>query len=153
MESDPELDAIRARLRQEMAQAAAASASESQPPAQEALDHPVDVDDATLPAFVREHDFVVVDVWAPWCGPCRIVGPIVDQLAREMRGQVAVAKVNADDSPGVMQAFGIQGIPTLLLFQDGRLVDRVTGALPKPQLAQWLDRHHARLAGAPGPRR
>lgn len=145
MESDPELEAIRARIRGELM-----APRPAPPPAPQG---PVDVTDAELAAFVGAHRLVLVDVWAPWCGPCRIVGPVIDQLSREMAGRVAFAKVNADENPGVMDAFGIQGIPTLLLFADGRLVDRVTGALPKPQLAQWLERHHARLQGAVGPRR
>ncbi|HWH09032.1 MAG TPA: thioredoxin, partial [Candidatus Thermoplasmatota archaeon] len=104
-------------------------------------------------AFVTQGGLVLVDVWAPWCGPCRFLGPIVEQVAQEMAGRVKVGKVNADESPAVMDAFGIQGIPTLLLFSNGRLVDRVTGALPKPQLSAWLERHAARASGAAGPRR
>lgn len=149
MSDDPELDAIRARLRQELAGQAAA------PPAA-ALDHPVDVEDATLAAFVRAHEVVVVDCWAPWCGPCRIVGPIVDQLAQELAGRVAFGKLNVDMNPQASQAFGIQSIPTLLVFQEGRLVDRIVGAMPKPQLAARIERARgARRSGGatPGPRR
>lgn len=149
-DDDAELAAIRARLRQEMSQAAAAPAVAEAP----ALDHPVDVTDATLPGFVRDHPFVVVDCWATWCAPCRIVGPIVDQLAREMKGRVVFAKLDVDQNPRSAQTFGIQGLPTLLVFRDGRPVDRIVGALPKPQLAGLLERHLGRRAGGtPGPRR
>lgn len=152
MDEDAELAAIRARLRQEiMANAAAA------PPDAEAVEapaRPVDVDDAGFEAFVRAHENVVVDCWAPWCGPCRVVGPIVDELAHEMVGRVAFAKLNVDVSPGVARAFAIQSIPTLLVFRQARLVDRIVGALPKPQLAMRIERLIGRRAsGSPAPRR
>lgn len=132
MNEDQELQAIRDRLRAEMATARPA-----------ALDHPVEVTDAGFADFVRAHDLVVVDVWAEWCGPCRMIGPIVDQLAKEMAGQVTFGKLDADANPAVMQAFGIQGIPTLLVFRQGRLVDRLVGAMPKASLAAAIRRHQA----------
>lgn len=134
MESDPELDAIRAKLRAELVGAAHKQASV-------VLTAPVDISEAELEAFTRAHDLVVVDLWAPWCGPCRIVGPIIEQLAREMSGRVAFAKINVDENPGVSRAFRVQGIPTMLLFRKGRLVDRIVGAAPKPQLAAAISRH------------
>lgn len=151
MSDDPELEAIRARLRQQMmAEAAAPAEEEAAPP----LDRPVEVDDAGFDALVREHDLLVVDCWAPWCGPCRIVGPVVDELAREMAGRVAFAKLNVDHNPRVSNAFAIQSIPTLLVFKRGRLVDRIVGALPKARLQAAIERHASpRRAGTPGPRR
>ena len=121
-DEDPELAAIRARMRQEMMTRPSDAA-------------PVDVTDETLQEFVRSHDVAVVDVWAEWCGPCRVVGPIVDQLAREWAGKVAFAKIDADVNPRVMDAYGIQGIPTLLVFRNGKHVDSIVGAMPKPHLA------------------
>jgi thioredoxin 1 len=151
-EDDAELSAIRARLRQEiMANVAAPGPAQQE---QGAPERPIDVDDAGFESFVRQHQNVVVDCWAPWCGPCRIVGPIVDALAREMSGRVVFGKLNVDLSPGVAQAFGVQSIPTLLVFREARLVDRIVGALPKPQLAMALERHFGRRAsGSPAPRR
>lgn len=149
MDDDPELEAIRAKLRREMLQEAAAPAAAGSA----LLDHPVDVDEGSFEAFVRSHESVVVDCWAPWCGPCRIVGPIVDDLAREMSGRVAFAKLNVDNAPGLSQAFGIQSIPTILIFQQARLVDRLVGALPKAQLAMRIERAFGARRGAPGPRR
>ena len=150
MDEDAELAAIRARLRQEMTQGAAGTAPGAEAPA-----HPVDVDDAGFEAFVQAHPFVVVDCWAPWCGPCRIVGPIVDQLAREMAGRVVFGKLDVDQNPRTSAAFGVQSIPTLLVFSGGRLVDRLVGAMPKPMLAARLERHLGgrRAGGTPGPRR
>ncbi len=132
MNEDLELQAIRDRLRAEMT---------APRPAAPPLDHPVEVTDEGFADLVRAHDLVVVDVWAEWCGPCRMVGPIVDQLAKEMAGQVVFGKLDADTNPAVMQAFGIQGIPTLLVFRHGRLVDRLVGAMPKANLAAAIRRH------------
>jgi thioredoxin 2 len=81
---------------------------------------------------------VLVDFWAPWCGPCRIVSPIVERMAEELAGRVKVVKVNSDTAPGLSSRFGIRGIPTLILFDHGKLVDRVTGALPAEALRKWL---------------
>ncbi len=91
-----------------------------------------------LDAFVQANDKVVVDVWAPWCGPCRYLSPIVSELAAEMVGTVAFAKVNSDEEPAVPMKYGIQGIPTLLLFRGGKLVGRLVGAMPKEALRARL---------------
>ena len=71
---------------------------------------------------------VVVDLWAPWCGPCRMISPTLEDVATRLRGQLKLVKVNVDDNPGVSARFGVQGIPTLLLFHDGALIDRAVGA-------------------------
>jgi len=83
---------------------------------------------------------VLVDCWAPWCGPCRMVGPIMDQLAAESRGRYRIAKLNVDDNPRIAAQFQIQSIPTMLIFKDGKLVDRLVGAQPKPAIAAKLAR-------------
>ena len=84
---------------------------------------------------------VLVDLWAPWCGPCRTVAPILEQLARERAGRLKVVKVNVDESPRVSARYRVQGIPTLLLFRRGELAGRQVGALPAAALSQWLDAH------------
>ncbi|HEX3253122.1 MAG TPA: thioredoxin [Pyrinomonadaceae bacterium] len=81
---------------------------------------------------------VLVDCWAPWCGPCRIIGPVMDQLAAESQGQYRIAKLNVDDNPQVAARFQIASIPTMLIFKDGKLVDRLVGVQPKPAIAERL---------------
>jgi thioredoxin 1 len=84
---------------------------------------------------------VLVDFWASWCGPCRIVGPLVESLAREYEGRAVVAKVNVDEEPGLAARYQIMGIPSLLLFKKGQLVERVVGAAPQEHLAALLAKH------------
>ena len=99
----------------------------------------VEADDASFDAVVGDATLpVLVDVWAPWCGPCRMVSPIVEQMSREFAGKLKVVKVNSDESPRVSQRHGIQSIPTLLLYRNGAEQSRQIGALPAPQLRQWV---------------
>ena len=83
----------------------------------------------------------LVDFWAPWCGPCRIIGPIVEELAPSYQGRAIIAKMNVDDNPGIAQRYGVTSIPTLMMFKDGKLVDRVVGAMPKGELQKFIDRN------------
>lgn len=84
---------------------------------------------------------VLLDAWAPWCGPCRIVGPIMEQLAAESNGRYRIAKLNVDENPLTASQFQIQSIPTMLIFKNGKLVDRIVGAQPKPAIAARLLAH------------
>ncbi|MBX9699683.1 MAG: thioredoxin TrxA [Acetobacteraceae bacterium] len=81
---------------------------------------------------------VLVDFWAEWCGPCRMVAPILDDLAKEYEGRLTVAKVNIDENPSTPNEYGVRGIPTMMLFKDGKLVDTKVGAQPKGPLKDWL---------------
>ena len=81
---------------------------------------------------------VLVDCWAPWCGPCRMIGPIMDQLAAESQGQYRIAKLNVDENPQTASRFQIASIPTMLIFKDGKLIDRIIGAQPKQAIAERL---------------
>ena len=81
---------------------------------------------------------VVVDLWAPWCGPCRMVSPALESLARQFANRIKLVKVNVDNAPGLQQRFGIQSIPTLMVFRDGQVISRQTGAAPADALRSWL---------------
>ncbi len=96
---------------------------------------PADISDASFEREVRASPLpVLVDCWAPWCGPCRMVGPIMEQLAAEFTGRIKVAKLNVDENPATASHYRIQSIPTLLFFKDGTLVDRMVGAHPKKEI-------------------
>ena len=82
---------------------------------------------------------VLVDFWAEWCGPCKMIGPVVEELASDYDGKAVVAKVNVDENPNVSAKFGIRSIPTLLVFKNGEIVDKQVGAVPKGVLSQKLD--------------
>ena len=93
---------------------------------------------------------VLVDLWAPWCGPCRAVSPALENLARDRAGRIKLVKVNVDESPAIAARFGVQGIPTLLVLDKGTVVTRQTGAAPEAALRQWLDQALDTLAERAG---
>lgn len=82
---------------------------------------------------------VLVDFWAEWCGPCKMIAPALEDLATELNGKVTVAKINIDDNPGTPSKYGVRGIPTLMMFKDGQVAATKIGALPKSALYQWVE--------------
>ncbi|RLG36087.1 thioredoxin [Methanosarcinales archaeon] len=106
------------------------------------MDHPLTLDDSSFIPTVRKYPLVVVDCWAPWCAPCRMVSPIIDELAREYAGKVVFGKLNVDENPRIAAEFAIMAIPTMFIFKNGEPVDVIQGALPKPyleaKLKEWI---------------
>jgi thioredoxin 1 len=99
------------------------------------INEPIHVTDAAFEKSVLQSELpVVVDFWAPWCAPCRMVAPVLDKLANEYAGKILIAKVNTDENPQWAQQYGVQGIPTMLFISKGKIVHRQVGALPEPML-------------------
>ncbi|MEM3364076.1 MAG: thioredoxin [Candidatus Micrarchaeia archaeon] len=90
---------------------------------------------------IKDGKFVLVDFWAPWCGPCRAVAPIVEKIAEIYSGKLKVYKVNVDEAPELAQRFGVMGIPSLMLFKDGQLKDKIVGAMPLEGLRKFIDKN------------
>lgn len=101
----------------------------------------VDATDGSFAVVVDTKMAVLVDLWAPWCGPCRAVSPAVEDIGRRLAGRLKTVKVNVDEAPAVARRLGVQGIPTLVVWRDGREVARQVGALPAAQLQRWVADH------------
>ncbi len=102
--------------------------------------HPVTVTDANFAEEVERSTLpVLLDMWAPWCGPCRMIAPVIEQLAGELAGRVKVAKLNTDENPMTGSRFSVRSIPTLLILKDGKEIDRIVGALPKQEILRKLE--------------
>ena len=98
------------------------------------------ITDQNFNEYIPNKDMpVLVDFWAPWCGPCRVVGPIIDELAEEYQGRAIVAKINIDQNPSLANHFKVKSIPTLMIFEKDRLVERWSGLVPKPNLEEILN--------------
>jgi len=90
------------------------------------------------PEILKSDIPVMVDFWAPWCGPCHVIGPVIEELAAEYAGRVKVAKMNVDDNPATPSQYGIRGIPTVILFKDGKVFDQIVGAVPKSKVEEMI---------------
>lgn len=135
MEKDEELEKIKRAKLEEMAHRVL------QNPEMPALDKPIEVTDATFKETIQNHSLVVVDCWAAWCGPCRMVAPIIDEMARDYAGKILFAKLNVDENREVATQYEIMSIPTLLVFKKGQLVDRIVGAMPRQMLEPKITRY------------
>ncbi len=116
------------------------------------MTEPIYVSDAAFEKTVLKSELpVIVDFWAPWCGPCRMVAPTLDKIAKEQAGKLIVAKVNTDENPEWATRFGVQGIPTMLLVANGKVVHKQVGALPEPYLKQLVNQFLEVVASADQP--
>jgi thioredoxin 1 len=134
MKTDRELERIKEKRLKELMKGVVGSEGK----AKSSSDKPVEVTDADFKETVQNHAVVVVDCWAPWCGPCQIVGPIIDELARDYAGRILFGKLNVDENREVAMQYSIMGIPTLLVFKNGNLVDRIVGAMPRQALEKKI---------------
>jgi thioredoxin 1 len=132
MSSDDELEAIKHKKLAELQKEAATKAMMS------SITEPIVLTDSNFASEVTKYPIMLVDFWAPWCGPCRMVSPIIEQLSREYSGRVAFGKVNVDENQRIAASFGIQSIPTLMIFKGSKAVDVIIGAMPKAQIEMKL---------------
>ena len=134
-ENDAELEKIKQAKLEEMAHRVL------QNPEGSASDKPIEVTDTTFKETIQNHSLVVVDCWAAWCGPCRMVAPIIDEMARDYAGKILFGKLNVDENREVATQYEIMSIPTLLVFKNGQLVDRIVGAMPRQMLEPKITRY------------
>ena len=134
-EEEEELERIKAAKLQKMMKSAAAEKRGT------AFNRPVEVTDATFKEMIKNHSLVVVDCWAPWCGPCRMVAPIIEGLSRDYAGKILFGKLNVDENREVSTQYDIMSIPTLLVFKNGKLVDTIIGAMSRQTLEQKITWH------------
>jgi thioredoxin 1 len=132
MSSDDELEAIKHKKLAELQKEAATKAMMS------SITEPIVLTDSNFASEISKYPIMLVDFWAPWCGPCRMVSPIIEQLSREYSGKVAFGKVNVDENQRIAASFGIQSIPTLMIFKGSKAVDVIIGAMPKAQIEMKL---------------
>ena len=133
MFEDDELEQIKQRKKQAILDQA--------DPTKQISAHPFNLTDTNFENTLKTKPLLVVDFWAPWCGPCRMVGPVIEQLAAEYAGKVTFAKMNVDENQSVPSSFAVMSIPTILVFHNGREVQRIVGAYPKTQIEAIFKRY------------
>jgi thioredoxin 1 len=134
---DKELNDILARKKNELI----AKAQQQQQQSDRNISSPITLTDSNFDQAIEKYPRIVVDFWAPWCGPCRMVSPIITQLASELAGKVVFGKVNVDECPRIASAFGIQSIPTIYIFKNGKAVDSFVGATSQSQMRSKIMAH------------
>ena len=143
MAEDKEFEKIRRRRFKELLGRGSPKEGPNEPEKQAGSNSgaPIDLTDATFGEAVQGNPIAVIDCWAPWCGPCRYVAPIIEELARDYAGRIFFGKLNVDENQKIALKYGIMSIPTLLVFKKGKLVDRIVGAMPKQRLEPMITRH------------
>ena len=136
MSEDAEMHRIREKKLVEMVQLARAQLRTGKNDGK-----PIILSDATFSSEISKYPLMVVDFWAAWCGPCRMISPVIERLAREYSGRVAFGKLNVDENPLTSEEFEVQSIPTLLIFRNGEAVDGIIGAVPKDQIESRIKSH------------
>ena len=135
-EEDEELEKVKRAKLQEMMRSVAGKRQEKP-----ALSKPVEVTDATFKETIQNHPLVVVDCWATWCGPCRMIAPVIEEMAQDYVGIILFGKLNVDENREVATEYQIMSIPTMLVFKNGKLVDRIVGAMPRQILEPKITRY------------
>ena len=135
-QSDPELERIREEKLKRMRESMSEEQGSGDWPS-----GPVEVTDSSFDDFVNKYEVSVIDCWAPWCGPCKMIAPIVEELAQEYKGQIAFGKLNTDENQAISMRYHVMSIPTLLVFKGGELADQIVGAMPKVMLETEIKKH------------
>ena len=130
--NDEEIKLIKQRKMAELQKALTSKTTMS------SIREPIMLTDSNFKNELSKYPILLIDFWAPWCGPCKMISPIIEQLAREYTGKVVFGKVNIDENRMITQSFGIQSIPTMIIFKNGKAVDIIVGAIPKAQLETRL---------------
>jgi len=130
---DEEISAIRQKKMREIMTAANQEKTKADWPGT-----PVEITDANFDSMTKQYGSIVIDCWAPWCGPCRMLAPTIETLAKENKGKVVFGKLNTDENMAIATKFGIMSIPTLLFFKNGKLVDKMIGAVPKQYIEERI---------------
>jgi thioredoxin 1 len=141
---DKEVLAIKQKKLLEMQKIAAARSSMGN------ISKPIVLNDSNFMEEISKYPLIVVDFWAPWCGPCRMVSPIIEQLAREFAGNAVFGKLNIDENQLIARSFGVQGIPSMMIFKNSKVIDVLVGALPKAQIQMKIKQHMSDLQNSVG---
>ncbi len=143
MSEDEELERLRSEKLRDLSERLSQKGEVEEPQArgEPVLDRPVEVNDLNFEETIRKNPLVVIDCWAAWCAPCRMIAPILEEMAKDYAGKILFGKLNVDENQMAAMNYQIMSIPTLLVFKNGRLVDRIIGAMPRKMLEPRITRH------------